>query len=115
MNLQGMVRQLAVHCALVGKQGNRVHLKLDAEGEHFRTAAQEDKLAQALSQYYGESVKLEFSVETANIDTPARQQKVAAEDRLQNARTAIETDPNVRAMRDIFGATVQPESIRPNE
>jgi DNA polymerase-3 subunit gamma/tau len=115
LNLQGMVRQLAAHCALVGRQGNRVQLKLDAAGEHFRTAAQEDKLTQALTQHFGEPVKLEFSVETAHIDTPARQQKAAAEDRLQNARQAIEGDPNVRAMRDIFGATVQPESIRPNE
>ncbi|HEU4601934.1 MAG TPA: DNA polymerase III subunit gamma/tau [Steroidobacteraceae bacterium] len=115
MNLQGMVRQLAVHCALVGKQGNRVHLHLDPEGEHFRTAAQEEKLTQGLSQYYGEPVRLEFSLEPANIDTPARQQKAAAEDRLQNARNSLETDPNVRAMQDIFGATVQPESIRPNE
>jgi DNA polymerase III subunit gamma/tau len=88
---------------------------LDAEGEHFRTAAQEEKLAQALSQYYAEPVKLEFSVESANIDTPARQQKAAAEDRMQNARKAIEEDPNVRAMREVFGATIQPESIRPSE
>jgi DNA polymerase III subunit gamma/tau len=34
---------------------------------------------------------------------------------MQNARTAIENDPNVRAMRDMFGATVQPDSVRPND
>jgi DNA polymerase-3 subunit gamma/tau len=115
LNLQGMVRQLAAHCALVSKQGNRVHLQLDAAGEHFKTASQEEKLTQALSQYFGEAVRLEFSIESANIDTPARQQKAASEERMQNARAAIETDPNVRAMRDIFGATVQPESVRPND
>jgi DNA polymerase-3 subunit gamma/tau len=115
LNLQGMVRQLAAHCALVGKQGNRVQLQLDAAGEHFKTASQEEKLTQALSQYFGEPVRLEFSIETANIDTPARQQKAASEERMQNARNAIESDPNVRAMRDIFGATIQPESIRPND
>jgi DNA polymerase-3 subunit gamma/tau len=115
LNLQGMVRQLAAHCALVGKQGNRVQLQLDTAGEHFKTASQEEKLTQALSQYFGEPVRLEFSIETANIDTPARQQKAASEERMQNARSAIETDPNVRAMRDIFGATIQPESVRPND
>jgi DNA polymerase-3 subunit gamma/tau len=114
MNLQGMVKQLAAHCALVGKQGSRVQLKLDAEGEHFKTPAQEEKLTQALSSYYGEPVRLEISVDTA-VDTLARQQKAAAEDRHQQARTSIEQDPNVRAMRDIFGATVQPESVRPTE
>jgi DNA polymerase-3 subunit gamma/tau len=112
MNLQGMAKQLASHCALVGKQGGRVQLKLDADGEHFRTQAIEDRLTQALSGYYGEPVRLEISVD-AVIETLARQQKAAADDRLQQARTAIDSDPNVRAMREIFGATVQPESVRP--
>jgi DNA polymerase III subunit gamma/tau len=112
MNLQGMVRQLAAHCAFGGKQGSKVSLKLDAEGEHFLTKALEEKLTQALSSYYGEPVRVEISVDTA-IDTLARQQKAAAEDRLQQAKVSIENDPNVRAMKDIFGATVQPDSIRP--
>jgi DNA polymerase-3 subunit gamma/tau len=112
MNLQGMVRQLAAHCAFGGKQGARVSLKLDGEGEHFLTKALEERLAQALSNYYGEPVRLEITLDSA-IDTPARQQRAAAEDRLQQARTSIDSDPNVRAMKDIFGATVQPESVRP--
>jgi DNA polymerase-3 subunit gamma/tau len=115
MNLGGMVRQLASNCTLLGKQGNRVQLLLDADGEHLRTSTLEDKLTQALSAYYGEPVRLEISVGAQAIDTPARQQKQAAGDRLQSARDAIETDPNVRAMRDMFGATVQPDSIRPND
>ncbi len=115
MNLQGMVKQLAAHCVLIGKQGAKVQLKLDADAEHFKTAALEDKLTQMLSAYYGEPVRLEFIVESAAIDTPARQQKAAAEDRMQNARASIESDPNVRAMRDIFGASVQAESVRPAE
>lgn len=114
MNLQGMVKQLATHCAFVSKQGNKVELKLDAEGEHFRTSAQEDKLRQALSAYYAEPIRLEISVDSA-IETPARLQKAAADERLQQARASIDADPNVRAMRDIFGATVQPDSIRPTE
>jgi DNA polymerase-3 subunit gamma/tau len=112
MNLQGMVRQLAAHCAFGGKQGSKVSLKLDAEGEHFLTKALEEKLTQALSGYYGEPMRVEISVDSA-IDTLARQQKAAAEDRLQQAKVSIDNDPNVRAMKDIFGATVQPDSIRP--
>jgi DNA polymerase III subunit gamma/tau len=115
MNLQGMVKQLASHCAFTGKQGNRVQLVLDADGEHFRTSALEDKLAQALTAYFGEPVRPEISIADRAVDTVARQQKAAADDRLQQARASIEADPNVRAMRDMFGATVQPESIRPTD
>ena len=88
-------------------------LKLDREGEHFLTKSQEEKLTQALSSYYGEPIRVEITLEEAAIDTPARQQKAAVEDRMQQARNSIDSDPNVRAMKDIFGATVHPESVRP--
>jgi DNA polymerase-3 subunit gamma/tau len=115
MNLQGMVKELAAHVSLTGKQGNKVQLVLDADGEHFRRPQLEEKLAQALSAYFGEPVRLELSVADRELDTLARQQKAAADDRVQQAKAAIESDPNVRAMRDMFGATVQPDSVRPTE
>jgi DNA polymerase III subunit gamma/tau len=115
MNLQGMVKELAAHSTFAGRQGNKVQLVLDADGEHFRRPQLEEKLAQALSAYFGEPVRLELSVADRALDTLARQQKAAADDRVQQARAAIENDPNVRAMRDMFGATVTPDSVRPTE
>ena len=115
LNLTGPSSQLAAHCVLTGKQGNKVQLTLDAEGETFRRPALEERLAQALSTYFGEPIKLEITAAADVTNTPARLQKAAADDRLQAARAAIEGDPNIRAMRDIFGATVQPDSIRPSE
>jgi DNA polymerase-3 subunit gamma/tau len=115
LNLQGPARQLATHCALISRQGGKLQLQLDPEGEHYKTPAMEAKLAQALSAHYGETVRLEFSVGASAAPTPAQKQRTAAEDRMQQARASIETDANVRAMRDIFGATVQPDSVRPHE
>ena len=100
---------------LVGKQGNKVQLSLDKAGDPFRRPSLEERLTQALSAYYGESIRIEFTQAAEEINTPARQQKAAANDRLASARVAIDADPNIRAMRETFGATVQPESIRPVE
>ena len=105
--------QLAAHSVLVEKAGGRVSLQLDAEGEPYRRPGLEEKLSQALSAYFGESIKIDVALATDEVDTPARQRKAAADDKLQNARASIDNDPNVRAMRDIFGATVQPDSVRP--
>jgi DNA polymerase-3 subunit gamma/tau len=113
MNLTGPVSQLAAHSALVAREGNKVQLALDSAGEPFRRPALEERLTQALSAHFGESIRIEFTQAAVEIDTPARQQKAAANDRLANARVAIDADPNVRAMRETFGATVQPESVRP--
>ena len=100
---------------MTAKQGNRVLLTLDADGETFRRPTVEERLAAALSTYFGEPIKLEITAAADVTNTPARLQKAAADDRLQAARTSIDTDPNIKAMRDIFGATVQPDSVRPSE
>ncbi|HEU4485065.1 MAG TPA: DNA polymerase III subunit gamma/tau [Povalibacter sp.] len=115
LNLQGPVSQLAAHSALVAKEGSRIRLTLDPDGEMFHRPALEEKLTQALSGHFGEPIRLEISTVAEAIDSPARQQRAAAEERVQNARRSIENDPNIRAMKDIFGATVQPDSIRPTE
>ncbi len=112
LNLQGLARQLAAHCALVSRERGKIKLRLDPEGEHLKTPALQEKLTQALSTLFGETLKLEFSM-GGDVITPARQQKAAAEDRVQQARQSIEADASVRAMREVFGATVQPDSIRP--
>ena len=46
-------------------------------------------------------------------DTPARRQAQVSDERLRAAEEAIEADPAVRAMREVFGATVQPGSVKP--
>jgi len=114
LNLQGPVTQLAAHCSLLAKEGARMRLLLDNQGEPFRRPALEDKLTQALSAHFNEPIKVEIEVSAAQLDTPARRQQADAEQKLQAARASIESDPNIRAMREVFGATVQPESIKPN-
>jgi DNA polymerase-3 subunit gamma/tau len=115
LNLAGPSSQLAAHCVLTRKEGNKVYLTLDAEGETFRRPALEERLTQALSAYFGEQIELVITAAKDVVNTPARLQKAAADDRMQAARASIESDPNIRAMRDVFGATVQPDSIRPSE
>ena len=53
---------------MTGRQGNRIQLVLDAEGEHFRTSALEERLTQALSAHLGEPVRLEISLATVKRD-----------------------------------------------
>jgi DNA polymerase-3 subunit gamma/tau len=115
LGLQGSASQLAAHCLLVGRVKDVVRLRLDPAGESYNRPQIIDRLAQALSQYYGQTVRLEIGVgEIAGEEvTPARQQALAADERLKAAEQAIDGDPAVCAMRDVFGAKVQPGSVRP--
>jgi DNA polymerase-3 subunit gamma/tau len=111
--LQGPAGQLAAHCVLVARSNDLIRLRLDRAGEVFNRAQLVQKLTQALSQHFGQAMRLEIVVGEVDEITPARQQAQAADERLKAAENAIDRDPAVRAMRDVFGATVQPGSIKP--
>jgi DNA polymerase-3 subunit gamma/tau len=113
LDLQGAARQLASHCVLAGRQPGLVRLALDPRVKFVRTSAQEEKLAQALSRHYGETVRLEFTMAGGDSETPAQAEQRASQQELEVARQALETDPGVQSLRERFGATLLPETVRP--
>ena len=93
-----------------------MRLALDARNQIVRTRAQEDKLAQALSRYYGAPVRLELSVmDTGAPETPAEVQQRTSLAEIESARQALAEDPTVRALQERFGATLLPDSVRPTK
>jgi DNA polymerase-3 subunit gamma/tau len=113
LELSGAARQLASNCQMIARQPGGVRLALDARNKHMRTPAQEDKLAQALSRYFGQPTRLEFETVSAGIDTPALAEQRASLEDLDAARRAFESDPGVQGLRERFGATLLPETVRP--
>jgi DNA polymerase-3 subunit gamma/tau len=113
LELGGAARQLASHCVLVGKQPGIVRLAIDPRVKFVRTTSQEEKLAQALSRYYGETVRLEFTTASGEAETPAQAGQRVSQQELEAARQAFETDPGVKGLRERFGATLLPDTIRP--
>ncbi len=113
LELQGAARQLAAHCVLVGREGAVIRLALDPRSKFMRTPAVEEKLAQALTRYYGEPVRLEFTTVAPQAETPAQAEQRASQEEAESARRAFESDPGVQGFRERFGATPLPETIRP--
>ena len=115
LGLQGLAKQFAAHCLLLERAPGVVRLQLDPSGEAFRRPQIEQRLAQLLSERYGETVRLDIvqADRPGVLPTPARRETLANEDRQRAAEQSIEADPAVRAMREVFGATVKPGSIRP--
>jgi DNA polymerase-3 subunit gamma/tau len=113
LDLQGAARQLAGNCVLLGRQGAVVRLGLDPRTRLMRTPSLEDKLAHALSKYFGEPVRLEFESAAVDAVTPAAADERSSLEELESARRALESDPGVQGLRERFGATLLPDSVRP--
>jgi DNA polymerase-3 subunit gamma/tau len=113
LELQGLPRQLASNCALLGRDGAVVRLGLDSRSGSLRTRVLEDKLAQALSRYFGGTVRLQIELRDDAHETPARAAERVEAQRRAQAQLAFETDPIVGTLKERFGASVLPESVQP--
>lgn len=113
LELSGAARQLASNCVFVGRQGTVVRLALDVRNKNMRTPATEDKVAQALSKYFGQPTRLEFESAATGVETPAQADQRASQEDVDAARRAFESDPGVRGLKERFGATLLPETVRP--
>ena len=113
LGLKGMTQQLALNCVLQKREGGQLCLLLDAAHSGMRTKNAEERLQKALSNYYGEPIRLSIRLARDEPATPAREQAQQQEQRRQAAIEAIHQDPNVQALCETFDAKVKSDSIRP--
>ena len=111
LRLAGIARQVALHCALVERDGQRFRLMLEPSHAQMLTKGIEDRLKAALEQHLDAPVDLRIQVGSAAVTTPARQQAEQQAERQQVAADRAVQDPHVRAMQEIFDARIA--AIRP--
>jgi DNA polymerase-3 subunit gamma/tau len=112
VDLRGPARQLADHCDLQSRASGTWQLVLPPDKEHLNTQQLRARLESALREHYGRDLKLAITTGTPARPTPADVRAANENERIRQARQEIETDPNVRALRTAFDATVEADSIR---
>ncbi len=113
LGLKGMAAQLAANCVMTGRDGQQIQLSIDAQHATLRSAQLESRLQEALSGYFGETVRLQFSVAASGVETPALLQQRDRASRQQAAVDEINNDPDLGRIREAFNAQVVPDSIQP--
>ncbi len=111
LGLTGTLRLLASNCAFLRREGNTVHLGLDSRSESLLTRQRKDALAERLTGYFGEQLVVDVTVGAASNETPLQVESRIADERLEEARQTLEADPNVQAMKNMFGAELKTDTI----
>ncbi|MDH3266964.1 MAG: DNA polymerase III subunit gamma/tau [Gammaproteobacteria bacterium] len=114
LGLGGADRLLAASCALLKRDENTVFFSLDPASESYLTRLRKDSLAKSLSQHFGETLKVDISIGKAEVESPMQEESRKADARLAAERKKLEADPNVKALKDMFGAELKSESIKLN-
>lgn len=113
LGLKGMARELAQHSAFHSFEGGLLVLHLPATHRQLLMPASEQRMTQMLSELLGEPLRIRFDVVDQVGVTAAVLKKEAAEERQNSAVAAIESDPVVQELIDVFDAKLIDGSIRP--
>jgi DNA polymerase-3 subunit gamma/tau len=113
LELTGAAKLLAANCAWLRRDEDTVYLGLDRRSESLLTRPRQQAIAEALSARFGQTLKVEITVAASATETPIQEQARRSDEKLEAARESLEADPNVKALRDMFGAQLNPDSIEP--
>ena len=112
--VKGVVQQLATQSELLAceEEGQTLVMKLRVPVETLLSSASADKLAAALGNHLGKTVRLVSEIGT--VTRTAHAESVADQARRQQlAEQTLNDDPFVQALIREFGATIVPGSIKP--
>ena len=108
LGVSGLVRELALNLAFEKRSGDTLSFRIDAAMAHLYNKERAEALGAAL----GQGVKLDIQTGVATNETPAQAQRRQSDARHQAAIAAIDADPHVRALKETFGARVNPAGIK---
>jgi DNA polymerase-3 subunit gamma/tau len=102
---------LAGNCAYLRRDGSTIYLSLDQRFESTLSKPRQASLGDVLSEWFGEELHVEITVGRTQSETPMQKKSRLGDEKLEAARASLEADPNIRALRDMFGAELKPESV----
>jgi DNA polymerase-3 subunit gamma/tau len=111
LGLGGAVRMLANNCAYLRRDGSTVFLGLDRRSESLLTKQRKEALAESLSEHFGEKLAVDITLEEIEAETPVQEESRMVDERMEAARQTLESDPNVKALKNMFGAELNTDSI----
>lgn len=113
LNLGGAVKQLASNCEWVERTATVVKLRLDARSAVLQTDGIVDKLGTALTEFYGQPMRVDLELVGELDDSPARIAEREAAALLARTQALLEQEPVVRLLRERFGGVLDPASVKP--
>ena len=113
LDLKGLAQQLAENCLLHKNTASHWTLILDEGKAFLLTDGNRKKLTDRLQQLLGDDLQIDLRRGKLEAESPAMEKVRQEAVRKQSLLVAIETDPTVLQMQNLFGAEFQQEAIEP--
>ncbi|PUA26584.1 MAG: DNA polymerase III subunit gamma/tau [Cellvibrio sp. 79] len=113
LGVTGILQSTVANCQLIGRQGNAFQFVLDEKNSTLFDVSHEKRLADLLTDYFTEAIRVSIQLGTVTAETPALMAIRLREERQLQAIDAIKNDPIVQQLISQFGATLREDTIQP--
>lgn len=111
LHLTGLTQSAAENTEMISKSGREITLSVAKGHQSLFTTSIIDRIEQALSRYYNETIKIVFNVNDSIKTSPAQKKRAIEEKNLQKAEQALENDPFLQEIKQEFSAEPVKNSI----
>jgi DNA polymerase-3 subunit gamma/tau len=109
----GLLQSTVANCAYSGIENSCILFILDEQQSTLYDANHQQRLADLLSEYFGQILDVEIKLGQPQSETPSQIILRMQKERQQQAEVAINTDPVVQQLQETFGAVIVDDSIKP--
>ncbi|MCW8196647.1 DNA polymerase III subunit gamma/tau [Proteobacteria bacterium 005FR1] len=109
----GVIQNTVRNCQLVGMDGNVLQFVLDERNSTLYDESHQQRLADILSDHFGDAVRVMINVGQVSAETPAAASARMQAERQAQALSAIQNDPLVKDLISTFSATLKEDSVTP--
>lgn len=113
LGVTGILQSTVANCQLVERQGNQFYFVLDQANSTLYDESHQHRLADLLSDYFIEPIKVVVQSGEVTAETPAAIAIRHKHERQENAVASIKNDPIVQQLIEHFGASLREDTIVP--
>ncbi|MWJ27777.1 DNA polymerase III subunit gamma/tau [Halomonas sp. ZH2S] len=116
LGLGGLTRNLAAHCIIEEDNGAVLRLRLDPSQAAMQADVHQQRLEKSLeSQGFPRKVSFEVAALPEELETPRQRETRHGRERHALAVAALNKDPHVQKLQQVFGAKLIESSVKPAE
>ncbi len=112
LNIGGLLQNTAANLALVEVSGQQLRFVLDIDNSTLYEDGHQQRLAEALGEYFGKPISVVIEVGVVASETPLVSQERMRRQRQEDAVSSLRQDPYVRRITDMFNGVLLEKTIK---
>lgn len=113
LQVAGLLQNIAANLCLVDADGPTLHFVLDIASSSLYEESHQQRLADVLTEYFGEPVTVQIEVGAVATETPLARTERLRRERQSQAVEQLRLDPNVRRITELFNGILLENTIKP--